>query len=89
MICPAPHFKDSTKYGDPADGFKLAFMDAIDEYNSFGFAATNPKYRVEQQAALELYGFKVTWICLHLPFISYLGPVVGCSFCSDLLLVYW
>ena len=33
-------------------------MDGVEEYNSFGFASTNPKYRVDDQSALELYGFK-------------------------------
>lgn len=36
-------------------------MDAVAEYNSYGYASTNPKYRVDDQTALELYGFKASW----------------------------
>ena len=53
--------KDPNKYGSSAEGFKAAFMDAVSEYNSFGYAATNARYRVDDQAALELFGFKASW----------------------------
>jgi len=57
--------KDPNKYGSPTDGFKAAFMDAVAEYNSYGYASTNPKYRVDDQTALELYGFKASWpVCI-------------------------
>ena len=35
-------------------------MRSVGEYNNFGVAASNPKYQVPSETALELYGFKVS-----------------------------
>lgn len=41
------------------DGYKSAFLDGVMEYNSYGFAMMNSKYQVDENEALELFGFKV------------------------------
>ena len=38
--------------------FKLAFLKAIEEYNQFGQAAFSSRFRVDEQTALQMYGFK-------------------------------
>ena len=42
------------------DGYKQAFMDGVAEYNNYGSAVTNPKYRIDDEQALSLYAFKAT-----------------------------
>lgn len=44
-----------------ADGFRDAFLRSVDEYNSYGVAAMNPRYQVQKELAVQLYGFKVAW----------------------------
>ena len=60
-----PHLQEPEKYiGD--EGYKQAFLDAIAEYNSYGISASNPKYRVDDQQALDLFGFKATLLIITL-----------------------
>ena len=54
-------WQDSIKYPSTKEGYKSAWMDTIAEYNNYGFAANNPKYRVDDDAALQLYSFKAIW----------------------------
>ena len=35
-------------------------MDGVAEYNNYGSAVTNPKYRIDDEQALSLYAFKAT-----------------------------
>lgn len=39
----------------------MAFLDSVAEYNEYGIAVTSPKYRVDDEQALQLYGMKVAW----------------------------
>ena len=56
-FCLKSHLQEPEKYkGD--EGYKQAFLDAIAEYNCYGISVSNPKYRVDDQQALDLYGFK-------------------------------
>ena len=36
-------------------------MDSVAEYNSYGFALTNAKYRIDDEQALSLYAFKAAY----------------------------
>ena len=49
---------------DGPDGKRSAFLKAVQEYNNFGVATANPKLRVTEDAALELYAMKVFWSCI-------------------------
>ena len=49
---------------DGPDGKRSAFLKAVQEYNNFGVATANPKLRVTEDAALELYALKV-FLVLH------------------------
>lgn len=48
-------------YGESKEGFKNAFLRGIEEYNNYGTAATNSKYRIDATTGLQLWGFKVSW----------------------------
>lgn len=37
---------------------KRAFLDSVSEYNSFGVALANPRYRIDSAAAASMFGFK-------------------------------
>ena len=56
-LSPVSPNQDRGKY---ADDWKLAFEDAVAEYNSFGLASTNPKYKIDEASCLTMYGFKVS-----------------------------
>ncbi|CAJ1344536.1 unnamed protein product [Effrenium voratum] len=51
--------QDPNKFGGGDDGFRSAFLASINEYNSYGAAATNAKYQIDESTAMLLYGFKV------------------------------
>lgn len=42
-----------------ADDWKLAFEEAVGEFNNFGLASTNAKFQIDSQASMTMYGFKV------------------------------
>ena len=42
----------------PDAAYKDCFLQACDEYNSFGTAASNKKIQIEKALALKLYGLK-------------------------------
>jgi hypothetical protein len=50
--------QDPTKF--PEGKFKDAFLAAIHEYNSYGLAEFNVRFRFDETAQLQLYGFKAT-----------------------------
>jgi len=37
-------------------------LEGVLEYNEWGFAANNSKYRISDEEALNLYGFYATWL---------------------------
>lgn len=75
------------------EGFRKAFLRSVEECNQFGVAASNAKYQVSHDAALQLYGFKVSelgsnlscwlgiWFDKTCPTVLssiYLGPRLEC-----------
>lgn len=50
---------------DDAAAYKAAFYQAVDEFNEFGLAAGNARYKIEDSLAEQLYLFKVSWMRLH------------------------
>lgn len=53
-------FQEPTVYGGGEAGYRQAFLDGIHEYNKFGAAAANQRYRIEEAEALTLFGFKAS-----------------------------
>ena len=43
-----------------ANNYKGAFMQAVEEFNSYGTAVYSAKTRIDPNAALQLYGFKAS-----------------------------
>lgn len=60
FTCQTPSkLKDPVRYGG-TDGYKEAFLDGVQEYNSYGYAKMQSKHQVDQKEALELFGLKVS-----------------------------
>lgn len=53
-----------------ANNFKGAFLQAVDEFNNYGQAVFSAKVKIDTNSALQLYGFKVSWLKLPLKFLS-------------------
>ena len=51
--------EDTVKF--PESKYKDAFFAAMEEYNQYGIAEVNSRYRLDKSAMDELYGFKVAW----------------------------
>ena len=49
--------QDSTKY----KSFKNAWMASVSEYNSYGLAQFASRFRIDNETALSLFGFKAAW----------------------------
>lgn len=45
------------------DGFRVAFLRSINEFNQYGIAAGNGKYQIPDDLGLQLFGFRVAWLC--------------------------
>ena len=56
--------------------YKDAFLQAVDEYNSYGAACSNRKIQVEAAFALRLYGLKVS--CIRYLVVFQLSVVCVC-----------
>ena len=42
-------------------GFREAFLEGIHEHNRFGAASSNAKYQVDENTAVTMFGFTVSW----------------------------
>ena len=56
-VLPTKH-GESCHAQDPDLDFRDAFMEAVHEYNSYGAALNNNKWRIDETAAVQMYGFK-------------------------------